>query len=109
MTVTTEDLVRPAPALRSVSTASRLEAPPSVAAPATGAVANVAPSLAEQVVATIPFDAPRLEHQLDLDHQGQRAEFLAEDGSEGVEWRLDDGSFVQHTELHGWSAHSADE
>lgn len=108
MTVATRDLIRPAPARAPASTASRLESRTVVAADVAPRPQVDRPSVADRLVTTIPFDAPRFEYEAEFDLQGDRSSYLAEDGSEGVEWLLEDGSFVQHAELDGWSAHSGD-
>jgi hypothetical protein len=60
-------------------------------------------SLAEMIARDFGPETPRSEYEEELDLLGTRAEFLASDGSEGVEWTLEDGSIVRHSEVDGWS------
>ena len=60
-------------------------------------------SLAEMTVRDFGPETPRSEYEEALDLLGARAEFLASDGSEGVEWALEDGSIARHSEVDGWS------
>jgi len=62
------------------------------------------PSRAEQLVATFAQWAPRDEHEALLDFAGDRSTYLADDGSEGTEWELPDGSVVCFSQVDGWSA-----
>lgn len=103
MTTATRDLIRHAPRPREAATRALPVRHHSVVADQESTFDGARPSLAERLVALIPFGAPRFEYEADLDLQGHRCSFLAHDGSEGVEWALTDGSFVQHTEVDGWS------
>lgn len=60
-------------------------------------------SLAEMIVRDFGPETPRSDYEEALDLLGARAEFLASDGSEGVEWALEDGSIARHSEVDGWS------